>query len=98
MPTSPTTPPDPPNQTIKETSEVEKFLTKAMTSVGFVVLLFVLGVPSALVSALPVMLALGVLHHDVTTAVPALGYWAVVVLLWGLAVAVAYLRPYRPQS
>jgi len=59
---------------------VEKILTLAAKGVGTTVMLVVLG-------------TLGALHNDVSHAVPALGYWATVIAMWGLGVLVAALRP-----
>jgi hypothetical protein len=41
--------------------------------------------------ALFIMLGLGILHHDWNPAVPALGYWACVVL--SLAITAVWTRP-----
>lgn len=79
---------------------IEK-LASAMGKIMMVMIILVLGgAPIALLTALPVMLALGVMHNDWNTAVPALGYWATVITLWGLGVALAYLLPnsHRPKS
>jgi len=39
-----------------------------------------------------VMLALGVLRHDVNPATPALGFWATWTVLWAVKACIAILR------
>lgn len=41
---------------------------------------------------LPVMVALGIWHLEIDARVPALGYWPVLGLLWGLGALLARVR------
>lgn len=40
----------------------------------------------AALGAWPIMIALGNVHHDVTTACPALGFWSTLTITWAIGV------------
>lgn len=44
---------------------------------------------------LPVMLALGVWHLEIDPRVPALGYWPVLVILWGFGALLGKVKAKR---
>lgn len=72
---------------------MEKYYAAAGKAIFTAFLLTFVGAPVALLVAWPAMLALGCLHNDVSRHVPALGYWAMFLILWGSAAAVRYLWP-----
>lgn len=62
-----------------------------------VIMLTVLATPflvafGAIAGSFPIMLALGVWHHEIDPRVPALGYWPTVLLSWGLGSMVTKFR------
>jgi len=77
---------------------MEKALAGMVRAVGFLILFIALAAPAALLVGFPVMLALGVLHNDFSSAVPALGYWATVLVVWGSGALVGHLRTSRKSS
>lgn len=72
---------------------MEEMFAKLGAAFVFAALTTILGSVLAMLAALPVMLALGAVHSDVTTRVPALGYWTTMVILWGLGVIMRYIYP-----
>lgn len=48
---------------------------------------------AAVMSALPLMLGLGVAHAELTPRIPALGFWATLVLSWALGTLVSKFKP-----
>jgi hypothetical protein len=83
---------------MKETHTMEKALAGMVRAVGFLILFIALAAPGALLVGFPVMLALGVLHNDFSPAVPALGYWATVLAVWGTGALVGHLRSSRKAA
>ena len=72
---------------------MEKIFSAIGKSITFLVMLSILGLPVAMMVGLPIMLALGSLHNDVSPTIPALGYWATVIVMWGFGIIASYLRP-----
>lgn len=62
------------------------------TVVGFIVVALVLGAVLSLLSGLFLMVAFYLVHTYAIVAVPAFGYWASVVLAYGLSVIGSILR------
>lgn len=83
---------------MKENANMEKVLMGMARGVGFLVLFIALAAPAALLVAFPVMLALGVLYNDVSQAIPPLGYWATVLVVWGTGALVGHLRTSRKSG
>ena len=54
------------------------------------ILIPLIGVPFALLEALPVMLAVGVLHAIV--GIPAIGYWSAVILMYAFSLVVMIIK------
>lgn len=46
----------------------------------------------AFTGAFPIMLALGVANHEISDSIPALGFWPVVLLSWGLGSLITKFR------
>lgn len=46
----------------------------------------------ALAGSFPVMIALGVWHHEVNPGVPALGFWPVLGISWGAGAVISKFR------
>lgn len=46
----------------------------------------------ALAGSFPIMIALGVWHHEVDPSVPALGFWPVLGISWGAGAVVSKVR------
>ena len=46
----------------------------------------------ALMGSLPIMVALGILHAEVSATVPALGFWPVLGISWGLGALISKFR------
>ncbi len=70
-------------------SEAERKFWKGVWG-GF--LIPVLVAVGAITGALPIMLALGVWHAEIDSRVPALGFWPVFVLSWGLGSLITKIR------
>jgi hypothetical protein len=79
-------------------STADKVLADTAHGAGVAVVFVALCMPAAMLTSFPVKLALGVLHNDVSRAVPALGFWAVVFLLWGGGAAVGHFRTTRKSA
>ena len=62
---------------------------KVFTVIGIIAVAAALAFPIAILGGLPLMLALGICHHQ-WPQVPAFGFWASVALLWALRVVVPY--------
>lgn len=69
-----------------------EFLEKCAKVFGTLILFLAAAALGAMTTALPVMLTLGVLHNDASPAVPALGFWATFLALWGISAAIGYVR------
>lgn len=52
----------------------------------------VLVASGAAAGAFPIMIALGVWHHEIDPRVPALGFWPVLGLSWGFGALVSKVR------
>lgn len=82
----------------KEDSVTSKSSSKALEAIGTIAVVTITAWAINLLGALWVMLALGVAHHT-WPAVPALGYWAVYLLLCGLyTVAGVFRRAASPRT
>lgn len=53
------------------------------TAIVYMIIMSILIPFFALTSSGPAMLALGVIHNDITPHCPALGFWAIFLILWG---------------
>lgn len=49
----------------------------------------------ALTGAWPIMIALGILHHEVHQAIPPLGFWPVMGISWGLGALLTKFKKYQ---
>lgn len=47
----------------------------------------------AALSAWPIMLALGAAHHEISSKIPALGFWPTLIIGWGVGSVAGLLRP-----
>lgn len=51
-----------------------------------------LALAAAALSAFPIMLGLGAAHHEISGKIPALGFWATLIIGWGIGSLAGLVR------
>jgi hypothetical protein len=67
-------------------------------TIGYIGAFAVIGAASAVLGTLPIMIGLGIWHHEIDERVPALGFWPVLGLSWALSALAAKFTTKMPSS